>query len=167
MTEQLAGQADPKQNPAVNSAADSGGPSTAKPLRSGKRTKSQPQAEGRRQKDLIATITIAIDLREDVLRAAEEPQSREEKFIELPSSRATLLFHLPDGSDRGVYEIKIVDPFGSPLKRAKGFSHDGKTLHVLLDLRDMSEAKYRLCLSRKGEVPDCYQVLITNDPVKR
>jgi hypothetical protein len=151
--------------PTNNSAAAN--PAAAGRSSSRQRPKSPSQPAGRGPRDLIATVAIRIDLREDVLRAVEEAQNREEKLIELPPSRMSLSFDLPEGSNKGVYEVKIVDPFGNALKSAKGVSRDGKRLKVLLDLRGLDEARYRLCVSRASEAPDCYQVLITNGIVKR
>jgi hypothetical protein len=135
---------------------------TAKRLPSSPRPKPQSQPLSRRSQALIARVAITIDLREDVMRAAEEAQNSGEKIIELPAARTSLLFNLPEGSDKGLYEVRIVDPFGKTLKSSRAMSPDGKILRVLLDLRGLAKARYRLCVSRTNEAPDCHQVVIGN-----
>jgi hypothetical protein len=121
---------------------------------------------GRRLRPSPVIFEIRIDLREDVMRDAEAGQNDDDKFIELPPRRTSLLIDLPDNSRKGFYEIKIVNPFGKPVISGNGSSRDGKTLKVSLDLRGLAEAKYRLCVSRLGEAPNCYQIMISSTALK-
>jgi hypothetical protein len=52
-----------------------------------------------------------------------------------------------------------VDAFGKTLVTTAANS-DGKTLTTDLDLRSLAARKYRLCLARDGEAPDCYLVSV-------
>jgi hypothetical protein len=131
-------------------------------LPNGAQSKPPSKSSGRRLRPSPATIEIRIDLRQDVIRDVEAGQDDDDKFIQLPPRRASLLIELPDNSRKGLYEIKVVDPFGKPLISGNGSSRDGKTLRVSLDLRGLSEAKYRLCVSRLGEAPNCYQIIISS-----
>lgn len=131
-------------------------------LPSKRRRMPQSQTFSRRSDYLVATVAITIDLREDVMRAAGEARTSGEKIIELPAARTTLLFNLPEGSSKGPYEVRIVDPFGKTLKSTKAISPQGKILRVLLDLRGLAKARCRLCVSRMSEAPDCHQVVISD-----
>lgn len=141
-------------------ASDSDSPAGPKP-------RSSFKSSSRRGRQHIAAVEIRIDLREDVMREAEAGQSGDDKLIELPPRRTSLLIDLPDNSSKGIYEIKIVDPFGKQLITGNGLSRDGKTLKVPLDLRGLAEARYRICVSRFSEAPNCYQIRISGKALKR
>ncbi|MGA9768029.1 MAG: hypothetical protein WBV94_03250 [Blastocatellia bacterium] len=112
------------------------------------------RSHGSRQ--LIAQVSI--DLEEHArLRAADV----EEKPINLSQSRARLLLNMPEGSSRGLYTVSITDAFGNPLLSERAASPDGKSLRVILDTSGLQEKKYVFCISHKGEIPDCYALLIT------
>ena len=58
---------------------------------------------------------------------------------------------------------QVVDAYGKPLVTGAARS-GGRTLTVDLDLRGLTAKPYRLCLSRDGEAPDCYQISIIGKP---
>jgi hypothetical protein len=88
------------------------------------------------------------------------PVPQEGKPKQLSPSRTSFLFTLPEGSLRGTYQVSIVDAFGKQLVSGKGVSSNGKTLKISLDLSELPEQRYRLCVSRPREIPDCYQVTV-------
>ncbi|HST21063.1 MAG TPA: hypothetical protein VLR90_08100 [Blastocatellia bacterium] len=117
---------------------------------------SRSQGGGVKPQQLIAQVSI--DLEEHArLRAVDV----EEKPINLPQSRARLLLNMPEGSSKGLYTVSITDAFGDPLLSKTAASPDGKSLRVILDTSGLQEKKYVFCISRKGEIPDCYALLIT------
>ena len=166
-SEQISEPADADPNTETNLLANAG-PLAADPqLPDGAQSRLPSKSSGRRLRPPPITFAIRIDLREDVIRDAEVRQSDDDKFIELPPRRTSLLIDLPDNSRKGLYEIKIVNSFGKPLISGNGSSRDGKMLKVSLDLRGLAEAKYRLCVSRLGEAPNCYQIMISRTALKR
>lgn len=165
-TEQITGPADAELNPATNLLANAGHLAAETRLPNGVQSKLPTSPSGRRLRPLNATVEIKIDLRDDVVRDAEFGQNGDDKRIELPARRTSLLIELPDNSRKGLYEIQIVDPFGKPVISGNGTTRDGKTLKVSLDLRGLVAAKYRLCVARLGEAPNCYQVIIISTALK-
>ncbi|HEV2667177.1 MAG TPA: hypothetical protein VG324_19810 [Blastocatellia bacterium] len=83
-----------------------------------------------------------------------------EKVISLPATRASLVLRLPETGVPGKYNVSLINAFGQPLLSNSAFSPDGSRLHVTLDLRRVSPKKYRLRLSRNGEAPAFYDVII-------
>lgn len=165
-SEQISEPVDADPNTPTNLLANAGQLATAPQLPDGAQSKLPSKPSGRRLRPSPVTFAIRIDLREDVIRDGEVGQSDDEKLIELPPRRTNLLIDLPDNSRKGIYEIKIVNPFGKPLISGNGSSRDGKMLKVSLDLRGLAEAKYRLCVSRLGEAPNCYQIMISSTALK-
>jgi hypothetical protein len=161
-SEQLSGPVDADPDTPTNLLASAGQLAADPQLPDGAQSKLPSKPGGRRLRPSTVIFEIRIDLREDVIRDAEVGQNDDDKFIELPPRRTNLLIDLPYDSRKGLYEIKIVDPFGKTLISGNGSSRDGKTLKVSLDLRRLAEAKYRLCVSRLGEAPNCYQIIISS-----
>lgn len=97
-------------------------------------------------------------------KTAMEPygsQSAEgEKIISLPPTRTRMVFRLPETAIPGKYNVSLIDAFGKPLLSTYAFSPDGSKLRVALDLRRISSKKCRLRLSRNGEAPAFYDVII-------
>ncbi|HEX8889120.1 MAG TPA: hypothetical protein VF779_08080 [Pyrinomonadaceae bacterium] len=103
---------------------------------------------------------IEINLREeDLLRDADSVGSKP-RLISLTARRQRLRLRLPEGSAGGHYAVSVVDAFGKMLVTTSAISN-GKTLTVYLDLRSLAAKKYRLCIARDGEAPDCYLVSVS------
>jgi hypothetical protein len=106
--------------------------------------------------------------------ASEEPSGREgaessvepddappgEKVISLPATRASLVLRLPETGVPGKYTVSLINALGHPLLSNSAFSPDGAKLQVTLDLRRVSQKRYRLRLWRNGEAPAYYDVII-------
>jgi hypothetical protein len=105
---------------------------------------------------------VRIDLRARVLRGPKQLNHVEGNTVELSPARISFLITLPVGSSKGIYQVSIVDAFGRKLVAGKAISSNGKTLKVSLNLSELPEDKYRLCVSRAREIPDCYQVTVIN-----
>jgi hypothetical protein len=83
-----------------------------------------------------------------------------EQVISLPATRASLVLRLPETGVPGKYTVSLINAFGQPLLSNSAFSPDGAKLQVTLDLRRVSQKRYRLRLWRKGEAPAYYDVII-------
>jgi len=83
-----------------------------------------------------------------------------EKVISLPATRASLVLRLPETGVPGKYNVSLINAFGRPLLSNSAYSPDGAKLQVTLDLRRVSQKRYRLRLWRKGEAPAFYDVII-------
>lgn len=84
----------------------------------------------------------------------------EEKMISLPAARAFLVLRLPETAVAGEYTVSLVDAFDLVLFSRQAVSREGVKLRVALDLRRIAPEKYRLRLSREGEAPAYYDVII-------
>jgi hypothetical protein len=97
-------------------------------------------------------------------KTATEPYRSEsaegEKVISLPPTRARMVLRLPETAVPGKYNVSLINAFGKPLLSTYAFSPDGSKLRVALDLRRISSKKCRLRLSRNGEAPAFYDVII-------
>lgn len=108
---------------------------------------------------------IRINLQEEnLLRDADEAGGKP-RLINLAPRRQRLRLQLPEGSAGGRYAVRVVDAFGKPVITTSAQS-DGRTLTVDLDLRRVTAKRYRLCVARGGEAPDCYMVSV-NDQTRR
>ncbi|MGE3435314.1 MAG: hypothetical protein AB7O81_06625 [Blastocatellales bacterium] len=129
-------------------------------------------------------FTVVVDLDEHrVLRGSQEEKSSgadekatgkddekaaggldtkpaEEKVIPLRAARTRLVLRLPETAAAGNYTVSLVDPFDFVLLSRRAVSRDGVKLQVILDLRRVTPEKYRLRLSREGEAPAYYDVII-------
>jgi hypothetical protein len=83
-----------------------------------------------------------------------------EKVISLPATRANLVLRLPETGVPGKYTVSLINAFGQSLLSKSAFSPDGAKLQVTLDLRRVSQKRYRLRLWRNGEAPAFYDVII-------
>jgi hypothetical protein len=75
-------------------------------------------------------------------------------------SRTTVAFAitLPEGSAAGEYAVLLEDAYGTAVKKTSAQSSDGKTISVDVDLSKLVPQKYRLCVARKSESPNCYAI---------
>lgn len=67
---------------------------------------------------------------------------------------------LPENSPPGRYAVSIVDAFGKTITTRNSHSVDGKRLTATLNLDNLKSEKYRLCVSRSDEPPNCYPIVI-------
>ena len=86
--------------------------------------------------------------------------SRGESIILLPATHARLVLRLPETGVAGDYTVSLVDAFDQVLLSRRAVSHDGVKLRAPLDLRQVIPEKYRLRLSREGEAPAYYDVIV-------
>jgi len=101
--------------------------------------------------------TVNVDLDDyPIFRRSQE----EKPPIVLPAVRANLVLRLPETGAAGKYTVSLIDAFGKVLLSGTAVSPDGDKLQVNLDLRQFTPKKYRLRLSRKGEAPAFYDVII-------
>jgi hypothetical protein len=82
------------------------------------------------------------------------------QVVSLPATHAMVVLRLPESGAPGRYQISLIDPFGKSLLSTSASSPDGAILRVPLNLRRMSNKKCRLRLSRDGEAPAFYDVII-------
>jgi hypothetical protein len=122
---------------------------------------SPAQARQRALPDLVAQTVVRIDLEDyTVLRDTRDVGSEREKVITLHRERARLLLRLPERSPQGRYKVSLVDSYGHSVIAKTRSSRDGKTLRTTLDLRGLTERRYRLSIARAGEAPGYYPVVI-------
>lgn len=129
-----------------------------------------PRTRAQRQGELLAQAvpgTFKVDLEDYVVTRGGSST----KPLKLPRLRTRLLLRLPEGSRAGFYTVSIVSASENPLASAKGQSADGKTLTVVLNMKDLKSQRYRLRVARTGEPPDDYSVFISDErplpPVKK
>jgi hypothetical protein len=103
-----------------------------------------------------ATVELAFD---DAALLRDAESLAEEKIVRLRPVRTRFVLTLPEGTSRGTYNVSMVDAYGKPIIMRAGSSPDGKLLKVVLDMEGL-QGKFRLCVSRQGEAPDCYPVLV-------
>jgi hypothetical protein len=106
------------------------------------------------------THVARVDLRNYSLQRGNEP-GEEPLPIQIEQKRTALTITLPDGSPAGTYWVSILNPFGKPIKTQTSYSADGKRLAATLNLNNLRNRKYRLCVSRSDEAPNCYPIVIT------
>lgn len=119
----------------------------------------RPKATPRISRTSPALPIIEINLKEDGLLRDGDEAGGGQRVINLARERQRLRLRMPDGSGSGRYTVTVVDAFGKPLITTTANSN-GKTLTVALDLRSLDTKKYRLCMARSGEAPDCYLIAI-------
>jgi hypothetical protein len=137
---------------------------TALPLASPQKAQpARPQVSRKRARAALAPQIIEVDLGEHHYLRAEGAVSKQ-RLINLSRERQRLRLRMPRGSGSGRYTVTVVDVFGKPLITTAANS-DGRTLTVQLDLRLLDKKKYRLCLARGEEAPDCFLIDV-NEPDK-
>jgi hypothetical protein len=111
-----------------------------------------------REAGLLATVTVDLD---QYKMMRDEPRNREDKkIIKLPQSRTRISLKLSEGLAKGTYRVSIIDAFNKSLVSTTARSTNGKTLQVILDMTHLEATTYRLCITRKGEAPNFYSVVI-------
>src|SRR5262245_31188161 len=83
-----------------------------------------------------------------------------EQVISLPATRARLVLLLPETGVPGKYTVSLINAVGQSLLSQSAFSPDGAKLQVTLDLRRVSQKRYRLRLWRNGDAPAYYDVIV-------
>jgi hypothetical protein len=116
---------------------------------------------GRTQQASAPVPVVEINLQDDGLQRGAGQADTKQKTIRLSPAKQRLRLRMPQGSPRGRYTVGLVDAYGKTLVSTSAES-DGRILSVGLDLRGLTEKKYRLCVSRGEEAPDCYLVLVSN-----
>jgi hypothetical protein len=125
------------------------------PDRAAKLTPRHAGAAERRTRRQPPLRVVYIDLIADDLSRGDEHTGAGRRVITLTPERQRLRLRMPQGSAVGHYTVKVVDAYGKPVLTTAG-RFDGRVLTVDLDLRGLPAKSYRLCISRKGEAPDCY-----------
>jgi len=82
--------------------------------------------------------------------------------VQLEQKPTAFTITLPEDSPAGTYSVSILDAFGKVIKTRNSYSADGKRLTATLNLDNLGNQKYRLCVSRSDEPPNCYPIVITN-----
>jgi hypothetical protein len=103
----------------------------------------------------VKTIEVDLDNYQVFRRSQEEKPP-----ILLPAVHARLVLRLPETGAAGKYTVSLINAFGRALLSEPALSPDGAKLQVKLDLRRVTPQKYRLRLSRKGEAPAYYDVIV-------
>jgi hypothetical protein len=108
-----------------------------------------------------ATHVARIDLRNYSPQRGGET-SEEPPPVQLEHKPTAFTISLPEDSPAGTYSVSILDAFGKVIKTRNSYSADGKRLTATLNLDNLQNQKYRLCVSRSSEPPNCYPIVITN-----
>lgn len=129
----------------------------------------RPRPTDQPPRDLIAMNTVKVDLEDyTALRGGADTGGGQAQTIKLSRTRTRLLLTLPEGSLEGLYDVSIVDASGNSLATAKARSADGQTIAATLDLQKLPVQKYRLRISREGEAPGYYPIILeTQKPLHR
>jgi hypothetical protein len=108
-----------------------------------------------------ATHVARVDLRNYSPQRGNETGG-EPPALQIEQEPTAFTITLPEGSPPGTYSVSILDAFGKPIKTRISYSADGKRLTAILNLDNLRNQKYRLCVSRSDEPPNCYPIVITN-----
>jgi hypothetical protein len=108
-----------------------------------------------------ATHVARVDLNDYSLQRGNET-GEEPRALQIERTPTAFTIRLPEGSPPGTYSVSILDAFGKSIKTRTSHSADGKRLTATLNLASLKNQKYRLCVSRADEPPNCYPVVITS-----
>ena len=108
-----------------------------------------------------ATHVARVDLRNYSLQRGNE-NGEEPPPLQIEQKPTAFAITLPEGSPPGTYSVSILNAFGKTIKTRSSYSVDGKRLTANLNLDNLRNHKYRLCVSRSDEPPNCYPIVITN-----
>lgn len=136
----------------VNANANANAVTTASP--------SPVQVDSSNQLD-TGTHVARVDLRDYSAQRGNEP-GEEPRPLQIEQKPTAFTITLPEGSPPGSYSVSILDAFGKPIKTRTSYSVDGKRLTATLNLDNLRNRNYRLCVSRSDEPPNCYPIVITN-----
>jgi hypothetical protein len=125
------------------------------------RRQEEAQVPEQDRRDLVSAVnTISVDLEDyPALRAADDDAAARGP-IRLAPARTRLNLRLPEGSVAGSYLVGVVNSSDELLATARAASRKGTNLSVTLNLRKLSPGKYRLRVTRDGETPGFYPVVI-------
>jgi hypothetical protein len=107
------------------------------------------------------TLVARVDLRNYLLQRGNEP-GEEPPPLQIEQKTTAFTITLPEDSPPGTYSVSILDAFGKSIRTRSSYSADGKRLSATLNLDNLRNQKYRLCVSRSEEPPNCYPIVITN-----
>jgi len=107
------------------------------------------------------THVAQVDLR-DYLPQRGNGAGEEPPPLQMEQKPTVFRITLPEGSPAGTYSVSILDAFGKQVKSRTSYSADGRRLEAMLNLNNLQTRKYRLCVSRSNEPPNCYRIVITN-----
>ncbi len=108
-----------------------------------------------------ATYVARIDLRNYSPQRGSEAGG-EPAPVEIQQKPTTFAITLPEDSPAGTYSVSILNAFGKVTATRSSYTADGKRLTATLNLNNLRNEKYRLCVSRASEPPNCYPIVITN-----
>jgi hypothetical protein len=96
------------------------------------------------------------------LYKTDEYEGRQTNQIRIPNTESTLrlVCHLPDDSDRGAYDIRILTMVNRVVLKMSGIKSDGKKLVFFCSNRYLTDGNYIVSVLRKGEAPINYEILV-------
>jgi hypothetical protein len=106
-----------------------------------------------------ATHVARIDLRNYSPQRGSET-GEEPPPVKTERKATTFTITLPEDSPAGTYSVSIVDAFGKVTMIRDSHTADGKKLTVTMNLDNLRNQMYRLCVSRSSEPPNCYPIVI-------
>jgi len=115
-----------------------------------------PQSE--QSPDLSARNAVQIDFNN--YRVQRGGKNGENPTTEVSRASVAFAITLPEGSPGGKYAVRLEDPNGKAVKEASVQAVDRKILKVDIDFSKLAPKKYRLCVSRKSESPNCYPIVL-------
>jgi hypothetical protein len=107
------------------------------------------------------THVARVDLRNYSSQRGNET-SEEPAPLRIEQKPTAFTITLPEGSPSGTYSVSILNAFGKAITTRTSYSVDGKRLTATLNLDKLRNQKYRLCVARSDEPPNCYPIVITN-----
>jgi len=108
-----------------------------------------------------ATHVARVDLRSYSPQRGNKTDD-EPTTLQIEQKPTAFTITLPEGSPPGTYSVSLLDAFGKSIKSRTSYSADGKRLTATLNLDNLRMQKYRLCVSRSDEPPNCYPIVITS-----
>jgi hypothetical protein len=90
-------------------------------------------------------------------------EGQNEQSLQVRPGQTLFAITLPEGSPAGSYSVSLLDAFGKTMRTRTVNTPDGKKLTTTLNLHNLRDQKYRICVSRTNEPPNCYPILVTRD----
>jgi hypothetical protein len=88
---------------------------------------------------------------------------QDEQSLQIRAGQTLFAITLPEGSPAGSYLVSLLDAFGKTIRTRTVNSRDGKELTTTLNLHNLRDQQYRICVSRTNEPPNCYPILVTRN----